>query len=201
MISLPAVPLLSSVVDATRTALDRTVETAVFAVSVPGRVAALLDTAEALVARVDAVVTDAAAAVAHATSVIDSTTAVVAHAAAVAARAQDVVDSAGRSADTADGLLDTYGPLARQAAPLASQFIEELSPEEVHAAVSMLDQFPDLADHMRALMPILGTLESVAPEIHELLGVAKDVRHAIVGVPGFGFLRRRGEDKEDNGDD
>lgn len=191
-------PLLSSVVDATRTALDRTVETAVFAVSVPGRVAALLDAAETLVARVDVVVTDAAAAVAHAATVIDSTTAVVAQAAAVATRAQDVVDSAGRSADTAGELLDAYAPIAGQAAPLASQFVEELSPEEVHAAISMLDQFPELADHMRSLMPILGTLQSVAPEIHELLGVAKDVRHAIVGVPGFNFLRRRGEDKEDD---
>ncbi|UGQ41869.1 ribulose 1,5-bisphosphate carboxylase large subunit [Rhodococcus aetherivorans] len=209
MMSLLAAPL-----GAARIALDRTVEVAEFAVSVPGRVTSLFEATEALVARVDdvvtdaraivtridEVVTDARAAVGRVDEVIDSSSTVVGDAAAVAHRAQDVVSSAGRTSDAAGELLDTYAPMATRAAPLAGQFIEELSAEEVHAAVVLLDQLPELADRMTALMPILGTLESVAPEIHELLGVAKDVRQAIVGVPGFNFLRRRGEDKE-NGDD
>ena len=54
MLSLFAVPL-----GAARGVLDRTVEVAEFAVSVPGRVVNLLETTEALVARIDNVVTDA----------------------------------------------------------------------------------------------------------------------------------------------
>ncbi len=50
---------------------------------------------------------------------------------------------------------------------------------------------------MAAVLPILGTLDSVSPEIHELLGVVKDLRQAIVGVPGFHFFRKRGEAKLD----
>ncbi|MDX5310874.1 MAG: ribulose 1,5-bisphosphate carboxylase large subunit [Rhodococcus sp. (in: high G+C Gram-positive bacteria)] len=206
--------LLAAPVGAARLVLDRTVEVAEFAVSVPGRVVNLLETTEALVgridgvvtdareivARIDDVVTDARATVGRVGEVVDSSSAVVGEAATVAHRAQDVVASAGRTSDSAGELLDTYAPMATRAAPLAGQFIDELSAEEVHAAVVLLDQLPELADRMTALMPILGTLETVAPEIHELLGVAKDVRQAIVGVPGFDFLRRRGEDKE-NGDD
>ncbi|ATQ29657.1 ribulose 1,5-bisphosphate carboxylase large subunit [Rhodococcus ruber Chol-4] len=206
--------LLAAPVGAARLVLDRTVEVAEFAVSVPGRVVNLLETTEALVGRIDGVVTDAReivariddvvtearATVGRVGEVVDSSSAVVGEAATVARRAQDVVASAGRTSDSAGELLDTYAPMATRAAPLAGQFIDELSAEEVHAAVVLLDQLPELADRMTALMPILGTLETVAPEIHELLGVAKDVRQAIVGVPGFDFLRRRGEDKE-NGDD
>ncbi|AWH01061.1 ribulose 1,5-bisphosphate carboxylase large subunit [Rhodococcus ruber] len=206
--------LLAAPVGAARLVLDRTVEVAEFAVSVPGRVVNLLETTEALVGRIDGVVTDAReivariddvvtearATVGRVGEVVDSSSAVVGEAATVARRAQDVVASAGRTSDSAGELLDTYAPMATRAAPLAGQFIDELSAEEVHAAVVLLDQLPELADRMTALMPILGTLETVAPEIHELLGVAKDVRQAIVGVPGFNFLRRRGEDKE-NGDD
>lgn len=200
MIALPALRAVGSVVDVTRAVVEHTVATAVFAVSVPGRIEALLDNAESLIRRVDAVVTDAAAAVAQANEVIGSTTSVVAQAATVAAQAQAVVESAGRSTDIAGDLLETYEPVARQAAPLASQFVDQLSPEEVHAAIVMLDQLPELAERMSMIMPILSTLDTVAPEIHELLGVAKDVRQAITGMPGFDFLRRRGEEKE-NGDD
>jgi len=195
MLSLFAVPL-----GAARGVLDRTVEVAEFAVSVPGRVVNLLETTEALVARIDNVVTDARATVGRVDAVVDRSSAVVVEVTAVADSAQEVVASVARTSETASELLDTYAPVARQAAPLATQFIDELSAEEVHAAVVLLDQLPELADRMTALMPILGTLETVAPEIHELLGVAKDVRQAIVGVPGFSFLRRRGEEKE-NGND
>ena len=165
-----------------------------------GRIDGVVTDAREIVARIDDVVTEARATVGRVGEVVDSSSAVVGEAATVARRAQDVVASAGRTSDSAGELLDTYAPMATRAAPLAGQFIDELSAEEVHAAVVLLDQLPELADRMTALMPILGTLETVAPEIHELLGVAKDVRQAIVGVPGFDFLRRRGEDKE-NGDD
>ncbi|MCX6473934.1 MAG: ribulose 1,5-bisphosphate carboxylase large subunit, partial [Rhodococcus sp.] len=58
-------------------------------------------------------------------------------------------------------------------------------------------QLPELTDRVAAVLPILGTLDSVSPEIHELLGVVKDLRQAIVGVPGFHFFRKRGEAKLD----
>ncbi|MGX6509502.1 ribulose 1,5-bisphosphate carboxylase large subunit [Rhodococcus sp. SJ-2] len=198
MISLPPLPLVGSITGAARTLVEGTVATAVFAATIPARVEVLLDTAESLVARVDGVVTDAAAAVARAAAVIEATTLVIEEAAGTAAHAKQVIESAGASTDVAGELLDTYAPLAKQAAPLASQFLDELSPDEVHAAILMLDQFPELSQRMVGLMPVLATLETVGPELHELLEVAKDVRRAITGMPGFNFLFRRGEDKPQN---
>lgn len=238
MISLP-VPALGlsvagAIVDATRTVLVRTRDTAEFALSVPARVETLLDEAEslvgsvnALIRRIDTVVTDATEivegaseavaratqviastigvveeasdAVTRATEIIDSTGGVVQDATVVAADARGVVESAGRSSDAAAELLDMYKPLAVGAAPLASQFVEEFSPAELQAAIRLIDRLPEITERVDAVLPIMATLDTVAPEIHELLLVAKDVRQAIVGMPGFNFLRRRGEEK-DNGD-
>ena len=216
MIALPAVPLVGSLLGATRTVVERTVATATFAVSVPARAEALLDNVESLIRRVDAVVDDAAVAVARVEAIIASTTSVVADADAVAGQARTIVgqvgtvatqaeaivgdvgtvagqartvvgevalvageartiiDSAGRSADIASELLETYEPLARQAAPLAAQFIEELSPEEVHAAILMLDRLPELSERMNMIMPILGTLDTVADTLFAFSRVVID---------------------------
>ncbi len=38
-------------------------------------------------------------------------------------------------------------------------------------------------------------MDTVAPEIHQLLEVTKDVRKAVIGIPGFKFFRNRGEEK------
>ena len=65
------------------------------------------------------------------------------------------------------------------------QFVEEFSAHEVQAAIALVDE-----------LPILTTLNRVGPDIHELLDVAKDVRQAVLGIPGFDYLRRRGEGKE-----
>ncbi|QFZ22199.1 hypothetical protein [Saccharothrix syringae] len=166
-----------------------TVETAV---SVPGRVLDLLGAAESVVRRADALV-------ARTERVLDETEDLVGRAKAVTAVAEGVTADAGRTARVAQGLVDDYAPLARQAQPLARRFVEELSPHEVDAAVELVDQLPVLTKHvLEDVLPILTTLDKVGPEIHQLLEVTKDMRQAIQGIPGFAFLRRRGEDREDD---
>lgn len=172
--------------DVVRTTADVarfSVVTAQFVVALPNRIDALLDQAEVLIARVDEVTEGAAA--------------VVAKADAVSERAATVVTTATSTSDTAQNLLAVYEPMAMNAAPLAQTFVDDLSREEVHAAVRLVDNLPELTERMTALMPILATLDTVSPEIHELLEVVKDVRHAVQGVPGFKFFRRRGEEKDE----
>ena len=68
----------------------------------------------------------------------------------------------------------------------------------MEAAIKLVDQVPQFTEHMESdIMPILATLDRVGPDVHELLDVLKDVRMAIQGVPGFGILRRRGEQREE----
>ncbi|MGF7121760.1 hypothetical protein J2X34_002173 [Rhodococcus sp. BE178] len=202
MLPFPVNPLqiLPTVQKAAQSSLQWSVDTAVFVVGLPTRVAALLDEAEGLVRQVSGVVDGAARAVAAADAVIAACATLVDRTAVVANETEVVVATAARSAAVADELLGIYQPLALAAAPLASQFVDEISEDEVHAAVRLFDQLPELTDRMTALMPILATLDTVSPEIHELLEVVKDVRQAIIGVPGFRFFRRRGEDKLGEGE-
>ncbi|MDV8020496.1 ribulose 1,5-bisphosphate carboxylase large subunit [Rhodococcus sp. IEGM 1330] len=152
-----------------------------FALTLPSRIEALLNHIETLMTRID--------------RVIDSADAVVASVQRTTGAADEVVASASVASHTALELIELFDPIAKQAEPMARKFVDNLSDEEVDAAIAMVDQLPGLLDHMEALLPILATLDSVSPEIHELLGVTKDVRRAVIGIPGFKFFRNRGEDK------
>ncbi|KQU58852.1 ribulose 1,5-bisphosphate carboxylase large subunit [Rhodococcus sp. Leaf278] len=152
-----------------------------FALTLPGRIEALMNHIETLMTRID--------------GVIDSADAVVASVQRTTGAADEVVASASVASHTALELIEMFDPIAKQAEPMARRFIDNLSDEEVDAAIAMVDQLPGLLDHMEALLPILATLDTVSPEIHELLGVTKDVRRAVIGIPGFKFFRNRGEDK------
>lgn len=166
-----------------------TVETAL---SVPGRVLGLLEAAEDVVRRADTLV-------ARTERVLDKTENLVDRAGAVTAIAETVTDDAGRTVRTSRELMDSYAPLAQRAHPLAQRFVEELSAHEVDAAIELVDQLPVLTKHLiEDVLPIMSTLDKVGPDIHQLLEVTNDVRQAILGIPGFAFLRKRGEDKEDD---
>ncbi|CAB4902389.1 unannotated protein [freshwater metagenome] len=155
--------------------------TADFALTLPGRIEALLSRIETLMTRID--------------HVIDSADAVVAHVQRTTGAADTVVASASAASHTALELIEMFDPIAKKSEPMARRFVDNLSDAEVDAAIAMVDQLPGLLDHMEALLPILATLDTVSPEIHELLGVTKDVRRAVIGIPGFKFFRNRGEDK------
>ncbi|NUT95503.1 MAG: hypothetical protein HOY78_26085 [Saccharothrix sp.] len=179
-----------------------TVETAV---SVPGRVLGLLEAAEqvvrradGLVARTERVLDDTEALVDRAGAAVGATEALMVRAEAVTKAAELVTTDAGHTARTSRELVDDFAPLAQRAHPLAARFVDELSPHEVDAAIELVDQLPVLTKHLlEDVLPILSTLDRVGPDIHQLLEVTNDVRQAILGIPGFTFLRRRGEDKED----
>ncbi len=95
-------------------------------------------------------------------------------------------------------LLERWQPIAEQARPLAARFVAELSDTEVAAAIHVVDQLPAFSKHLSEdVLPLLETLDKAGPDIHELLDVAKDAREAVAGIPGFTFLRRRGEHKLD----
>ncbi|TQM84045.1 hypothetical protein FHX81_6483 [Saccharothrix saharensis] len=166
-----------------------TVETAV---SVPGRVLDLLGAAESVVRRADELVS-------RTERVLDETESVVGRAKAITAAAEGVTTDVGRTARVSRELLDSYAPIAQKAQPLAQRFVDDLSPHEVDAAVQLVDQLPVLTKHLiEDVLPILATLDRVGPDIHQLLEVTNDVRQAILGIPGFTFMRRRGEAKEDD---
>jgi methyl-accepting chemotaxis protein len=142
--------------------------TATDVISIPGRVFGLLDAAEQAVRR--------------ANELVERTGAVVTSAEAAARHAHQVTTAA-------DEIVQATKPMLR--------FVAEMSTHEIEAAIRLVDELPRLAEHMTEdIMPILATLDRAGPDIHELLDVAKDVRQAIQGIPGFAYLRKRGEEKD-----
>ncbi|MDR7301816.1 hypothetical protein [Haloactinomyces albus] len=221
---LIGIPTPGDVVGMAKSTLGWTVNSAVTVAAAPGRVIGLLDGAETLlsrghdvVGRAEELVERTAKTVAEAEEVLEqsrtvaasatgavedavrvsgSAETVVGEAARVSERASTTITQAERIAESAAGLLSAYEPTARRAAPMVERFVRELSPKEIDAAIRLVDELPVLTEHILSdILPILRTLDRVGPEIHELLEVTHDVRRAIVGIPGFRYFRRRGEDQ------
>ncbi len=174
------------------------------------RITLVVDEAEALVRRTGTVVGEAEGAVTRVAAVSAAAEAAVREAGAVAATAAAVVDDArrvsraaetvvagaGTAAGEAGALLAAYGPTLRTAAPMAREFVRQLSAEEVSAAIRLVDELPRLLDHLTTdVLPILGTLERVGPDVHALLDTTRDLKLAVAGIPGLKMLMRRGEER------
>ncbi|ASO21808.1 hypothetical protein FHR81_003457 [Actinoalloteichus hoggarensis] len=204
----------AAVVDRLGTTVTRTaslaVGSAVAVVALPGRVFRLVEAVEALVVRIDAVVesaddllartrlvvAEAEALVGRADDIVTAASGTVGDAGRVAGTAGAVVTEAARTSRAAAEVLALYQPLAQRLAPMATRFVDGLSPQEVTAAIRLVDKLPVLTEHLlEDILPILSTLDRVGPDIHDLLGVADEVRKAVLGIPGFAFFRRRGDEK------
>ena len=173
------IPRPSDVLDAAQTVAGLPTD----AIKLVSRIGTLLDDAETLLGRTRRLLDGVEGTVA---SVDDATR-----------RVEAVIARADATTTSVQRLVEQYVPLAERAAPLAHRFVEELSEQEVHAAIKLIDQLPAFTEHMETdVMPILATLDRVGPDIHELLDVTRDVRQAILGVPGFAFMRRRGEARD-----
>jgi hypothetical protein len=78
---------------------------------------------------------------------------------------------------------------------------ETLDPEEVDAAVLLIDRLPDL---LRAvdedLLPLAHRLANVGPELHQLLELVADLHGMVARLPGIGLVRRRSDAGTDRPD-
>lgn len=230
MLGIPAIPGPNDVVGAAGSALARAGRAATVAAGIPGRVVAALDRSEELLTRagdalaqlediadraslmlrrVDGVLDETARSVARTRSVLDAaaqsvvhTEALLAEAGRVTALTGDLITTAAGITATSERLVAQLDPAVTKLAPLAQRFADELSAVEVDSAIALVDELPGLTRSLQQdIVPILATLDRVGPEISELLEVTHDVRRAIVGIPGFGFFKKRGADLlEEEGD-
>ncbi|MGI5523010.1 hypothetical protein ACQEUX_19045 [Micromonospora sp. CA-259024] len=190
---------INGVVDRIETTLDRTDHVLTDAETAVREVAVISAAATTAIDTATEVATAAAVVVREADQVARLAGTVVAEAETVAGRASATVGTASEAAATAAELLTAYEPALRRAAPMAGKFVEELSHEEVTAAIRLIDELPKLKQHLTAdILPILATLDRVGPDLHDLLDVTRDLKLAVAGIPGLGMLRRRGEKLSDD---
>lgn len=171
--------------------------------SVPGRVLGLLDRAELAVTRLEAVLDSASATAARAAEVAEVAGVVaieadrVARVAGVAAAdARGVIAGAAEVEQEVATLLRAYEPALAILHPTLTRLAEATDPREVDALVGLINRLPPLLDSVdQDVLPLLGKLNVMAPDLHAVLDSVNDMRTTLAGLPGVGLLRRRGEEQ------
>ena len=180
----------------------------------------LLARASAVIDRVEAVAEAATAEVARVGTVVDAAQRQIDRVGLVADDAQRQIDRVGVVADDArkqiDGvgtvvddarvqvgraasLMDVLEPPLTTLQPTLQTLADTTSPAEVQALVRLVDQLPELTESMeRDVMPVLVTLGSVAPDVHELLNVSQELNEILGKIPGIGRLKRRVEEEDED---
>lgn len=194
-----------------------------------GRAGELIDRADALMARaeelvdrgerslmaVESMLEDgevmldrAAGVLADSENAVNGVAATVLGAQEITREAAGTVDAVGATTAAAaelmargEAMLSPVEELSGRAMPLATSFVDHLEQSEVDSLIGMVDKLPVLLVHLEQdILPMLGKLDQVGPDVHEILDAVHDMTSALAGLPGAGFLKRRGERKEVEGE-
>lgn len=95
-------------------------------------------------------------------------------------RISAVVDAAEKTVDDVRMITASAATVAQEAARTSA------------TAGQLVGQVAETSTSARVL------LNQIGPDVHELLDVTREVQKAIVGLPGFAMLRRRGEERVDD---
>jgi len=194
---LPAGP--ATVLSAAR----RVRSTAAALLALPGRAVELVDRIELIVARVDALLDSVELTALRAEEVATRAGAVAGEAdrvarlsGVVATDARGVVAGAAEAQAAVAVLVGSYAPTLEVLRPTLDRLAESVDPREVEAMVGLVDRLPPLLDSVdRDVLPLLGRLNEMAPDLHALLEAVDDLRRTVAGLPGIGLLRRRGDEE------
>jgi hypothetical protein len=152
------------------------------------RVAALVDQTEDLFGRLG--------------PLLDRAEAVATAAAVEVVRVNEVAEGARVQTDRVRRLIDALQPSLTRLQPVLETLAETTDPDEVAALVTLVDRMPQLTEQLdTVVMPVMETLGSVAPDLHELLAASQELNEIIGKVPGFGRIKRRVEEEQDEADE
>lgn len=175
-----------------------------------GRAIGLLDTAEqlasraaALLDRVEAVTTRAEKVVAEIEATSTAAAGQVLAVGRIAATAEGLTARGERLVGRGERLADRAEPVAEAAVPLARRFFDELTEQEIHAIVTLVDRAPVVLEHVdETVVPTMQRMSEVGPDIKELLLAVSALREMVESLPGMGRVRRRmaQQEREAEGD-
>ena len=94
-------------------------------------------------------------------------------------------------------LLDALEPPLTKLQPTLERLAETTHPDEVDALVTLVDHLPTLViSFEKELLPVLETLGTVAPDLHDLLDVSRELNEMLGKLPGIGRIKRRVEEEQ-----
>lgn len=171
--------------------LERSAESVEQLLAAVPRMIALLDQAERLVERTSVLLEDIERTRAGADAVVRRTDQVV-------DRSEDLLVTLVPLNDRMATLLDALEPPLTGLQPVLQRLADTTSPAEVDAMVHLVDQLPGLADKLQAeIVPILDSLETVAPDLHDLLDVSRELNEMLGQIPGLRSLKKRVEEQQE----
>lgn len=114
------------------------------------------------------------------------------------AAADEVVARVGVTVSTADEMIARLEPPLTQLLPTLERLAETTDPSEVDAMVSLVDHLPLLVGRIETdILPILDSLSSVAPDMHDLLDVSRELNEMLAKLPGMGRLKRKVDEEQE----
>lgn len=169
------------------------------------RLVSLLDDAERLVTRAGRLVDDIDATRVAADAVVARTDETVARADAtlgstgpVVRRSEELLAVLEPLNERLVTLLDALEPSLTRLQPVLERLAETTSPHEVDALVELIDHLPALARRMEVdIIPVLDSLSSVAPDLHDLLDVSRELNEMLAKIPGMGRVKDRVEKQQE----
>jgi hypothetical protein len=143
-------------------------------------------------------------AVPRALSLLDRAEVLLDSASAAVGRVQEVTEEAAGVVTVAEiqvarvtDLVDALAPSLVTLQPTLERLADTTHPDEVAALVRLVDTLPELTRRVEAdVLPVLATLGSVAPDVHDLLTVARELNDMLAKVPGIGRIKRRIDEEE-----
>jgi ABC-type transporter Mla subunit MlaD len=149
------------------------------------RLVGLLDDADRLVERAGRLLDDIDATRRGADAVVERTDGVVTRADALIDQVEPFNERLGR-------LLDRLEPALTRLQPVLERLAETTDPREVDAMVQLIDQLPRVADKVETdILPVLDSLNSVAPDLHDLLAVSHELNAMLAQIPGISRMKER----------
>jgi hypothetical protein len=102
------------------------------------------------------------------------------------------------TAERAVALLESMEPSLLKLQPTLERLAETTDPREVDAMVAMIDQLPLLAAKLETdVIPVLNTLTTVSPDLHDLLDVSRELNLMLAKLPGMGRVKRRVDEQQE----
>lgn len=161
------------------------------------RASALLDSAEALIGRVDGLVDRIESTRLAADEVVERTGGTLDEANAMIVRAAGTIGSVEPTVERAQALLDSFAPSLERLQPTLDRLAETTHPDEVDAMVKLIDHLPDLVERLESdILPMLVTLRTVGPDVHDLLEITRELNTMLGKLPGMGRVKRRVEEQK-----
>lgn len=107
-------------------------------------------------------------------------------------RIADTVAKGMSIVDRMEPIVAEFAPTLRVVQPILWRLAESTDPDEVEAAIRLVNDLPDLVAKIHVdVLPVLTSLGTVPDDLRQILVTSKELNEIIASVPGLGRIRQK----------